>query len=271
MRRPPIAEPGAPSRSRWLAVLPCLLLGPLLASADAQGDEPKPEPKPPVVSTETPEPEPEADGTPERPRRVGPTVRSIHEVEVDRRFRRPGSDDPYGESIDWRTVPLWQQATFYGIRAKGSFFVFVVDCSGSMEVDSRLVRAKQELRRSINAMRFPQRFLIIFFNHRSIPMAGGIPKSADAKGKQTAMAWLGTVDAGGGTDPRAAMKLALALRPDAVFLLSDGEFPSGSEDEILDGNRHRVPIHCINLGSAEGAPQLQAISEGSGGQYTFKR
>ena len=41
--------------------------------------------------------------------------------------------------------------------------------------------------------------------------------------------------------------MALALRPDAVFLLSDGEFPEGTVEADRRLNARKVPIHCVDL------------------------
>ena len=121
---------------------------------------------------------------------------------------------------------------FFGIRARGQFFVYVVDCSGSMIDDDRMPRATIELRRSVFGLREPQRFEVIFYNHESIPMPGGpIPRPADQQSKEQLRSFLRLVDPDGGTDPRLAVKQALSLRPDAVFLLSDGAFPDGAVDE----------------------------------------
>ncbi|MEW4568124.1 VWA domain-containing protein [Tautonia sp. JC769] len=271
MRRSSPAEPTpTPTQTprREFLVLAVLSASALVPPSLADGSKPSDDPPSPSTSRpDADDPKPEAADDPKpdpAPRRVGPTVRSANAL-ADQRRGSPG--DPYDGSIDWRSIPAWQQTSFFGIRAKGSFFVFVVDCSGSMDDDSRIDRARQELRRCINGLRYPQRFLVIFFNERSIPMAGGIPQSADTKGKRAATAWLNTIAPEGGTDPRASMKLALGLRPDAVFLLTDGEFPGGTDTTILTRNTDRTPIHCIDLGGGRGSAQLRAIADDSGGRY----
>ena len=62
----------------------------------------------------------------------------------------PGSspDDRYSEDSDWYELPAWRKTTFFGIRARGQFFVYVVDCSGSMLDDDRLTRATIEVRQA---------------------------------------------------------------------------------------------------------------------------
>jgi hypothetical protein len=261
---------------------PSILLASLLValglaapSSATAGDDDPPKPTPPPASDPAPgkdgedggSSDPEAEAEADRPRRVGPVVRSA--TEAADQLRAPG-ESPY-DPIDWASLPPWQRTSFYGVRAKGSFFVFVVDCSGSMADDLRLYRAKQELRRCIAALRFPQRYLVIFYNDRPIPMAGGVPKSADHRGKLNTFSWINSVDALGGTDPRGAMHLALGLKPDAVFLLSDGEFPPGTEAGIAEANGGQVPVHCIDLAGGLGADQLRTIAGESGGQYALRR
>jgi hypothetical protein len=101
-------------------------------------------------------------------------------------------------------------------------------------------------------------------------MPDGLPRRADREGKETLARWLRTVDAGGETNPLPAMKHALGLRPDAVYLLSDGEFEPGTAAKVaaLNGDRP-VPIHGIDL-SLRGAGSLREISEASRGSYAHR-
>lgn len=176
-----------------------------------------------------------------------------------------------GESFDSRdpsSSSPYEQVSFFDLKARGKFFVFVIDCSGSMG-DGRLARAKAELRRTIASLRFPQQFLVIFYNDEARVMPGGVPKSFDASAMARLNAWMSTVEAFGGTEPRAAMRMALGLHPDAVFLLSDGEFSRGTVELVLGHNslKSPIPIHCVNLGGAEGSWSLRRIAERSGGRY----
>src|SRR5512135_258978 len=170
---------------------------------------------------------------------------------------------------DWSLVPPWRQTSFFGVRAEGQFFVYVVDCSGSM-LDDRLIRAKQELRRSILGLQLPQRFKVIFYNDQALPMPGDLPRSADLTAKNQLLQWLRLIKPDGETDPRPAMAQALALRPDAIFLLSDGEFPEGTVEAIAKKNTRKVPIHCIDLAGGAAGDQLQRIVRESGGQYASR-
>jgi hypothetical protein len=178
--------------------------------------------------------------------------------------------DP-GGAIDWNDIPPWRQTAFFGVRARGLFFVYVVDCSGSMIDDDRLPRATIELRRSVFALQAPQRFEVIFYNRESIPMPGGpIPRSADLQAKNQLLSWLRLIEPDGGTDPRPAMRQALSLRPDAVFLLSDGAFPEGTVDEITKLNTQKVPIHTVDLTGGLAGDHLKRIAQANGGRYASR-
>jgi len=205
-----------------------------------------------------------------RPRPVddGPVVMSAEAAAAAR--GKPIEQDRYGGQPDWREVPPWRQASFFGLRAEGQVFIFVVDCSGSMDDESRLDRAKAELIRAIRAMQSPQRFKVIFFNEGPVPMPGDLPKSADYPSKSQLARWLDYVQPGGGTDPRSSLALALAMKPDGIFLLSDGAFPEGAADEVARRNPKKVPIHCIDLAGGAAGDDLKKIARDSGGQYATR-
>ncbi|HEU5117212.1 MAG TPA: VWA domain-containing protein [Isosphaeraceae bacterium] len=185
-------------------------------------------------------------------------------------FLRPPGSDPYAPLPDWSALPPWRQTSFFDVKAEGTFFIFVVDCSGSMDDGARLIRAKHELRRTISRLQFPQRFLIIFYNDKAWPMPGDLVNSADTESKNLAYRWLARVDAEGETDPRTAMNLALSLRPNAVFLLSDGDYPTGCVESIALKNKTRIPIHCIDLAPGAVGDDLKLIAKQSGGQYAAR-
>ena len=184
-------------------------------------------------------------------------------------LQAPGTSR-YEFDDDWREIPPWRQASFFGLKARGQFFVFVVDCSGSMIDEERLARAKEELRRSIARLQEPQRFQVIFYNDWPIAMPGDLPKSAGLTSKNQFLAWLRLIVPDGATDPRGAMALAVSQRPDAIFLLSDGEFPQGTVESITKMNRTLTAIHCIDLNGGEAGDQLRRIASENGGQYASR-
>lgn len=245
------------SGRRFAIVLPALLT----LAAPVRGDEnasasPAAKPAPAVRKTKS--------------RDAEPRVIAKDRERSSPFLRPPGADryDPNG--VDWGSIPPWRQTSFFGIRAQGRVFIYVVDCSGSMIDESRLTRAKIELRRSINALQVPQRFHVIFYNDEPIMMPGALPKSADLTSKDQLLHWLRLIEPDGKTDPRSALGLALSLRPDAIFLLSDGEYPDGTAAAIAKKNSRKIPIHCVDLGSGDTAEQLKQIARDSGGQYRWR-
>ena len=161
--------------------------------------------------------------------------------------------------------------SFFGLCARGQFFVFVVDQSGSMIDDDRLIRAKIELLRSVFALQPPQRFEVIFYNEEATPMPGGPqPRPADLKTKNQLTSWLHLIGPDGGTDPRLAIAQAIALQPDAVFLLSDGEFPEGTVERVAKLNPRKLPIHCVDMTGGQAGNHLLRIARDSGGQYASR-
>jgi Mg-chelatase subunit ChlD len=208
----------------------------------------------------------------------GPRVLTRSEMQKPRSpfLAPPGSEgeepDRYGNGTpDWNEIPPWRQTTFFGIRAAGRFFVYVIDCSESMIDEDRFARATMEVRRSVLSLQAPQQFEVIFYNEESIPMPGGPkPRPADPQNKSQLVSWLRLVDPDGGTDPRAALRQAISLRPEAVFLLSDGVFPDGTAESIAKFNARRIPIHCVDLSGGEGGDHLRRIARESGGKYAAR-
>lgn len=268
-------RPGDRGRPGWAASL--LVVALILAL----GAGPGPDDRPTSRTTETRGPAPKADAP--KPAggsaSTGPAPAAPQVVSQARRkergrggseFLRLPGDDRYGGSGDPDDGLPWRQASFFGIHARGSFFVYVVDCSGSMVLDDRLARAKDELRRSIRQLVEPQRFQVVFYNDRAIPMPGGLPRSASLLSKGQLLEWLRLIGPDGETDPRPALGLALAMRPDAIFLLSDGEFPEGTVEDVARLNTRKLPIHCVDLSGETGA-QLERIARDSGGQFVTRR
>jgi hypothetical protein len=111
---------------------------------------------------------------------------------------------------------------------------------------------------------------VIFYNEEPLPLASGEPLPASADGKARLATWLRQIDADGATDPRGALALAVGMKPDAIFLLSDGEFPAGTAEAVARANRNRVPIHAIDMTGGAAGAQLRRIAADSAGQYATR-
>lgn len=157
-------------------------------------------------------------------------------------------------------------AGFFGLSAGGSGFVYVIDCSGSMS-DDKLTAALSELNRSIRALDKDQKFFIIFYNDTSIPMNAETLTEASSANKSKFLAWAYSVNAGGGTDPLQAMLHAFTLKPDAIWLLTDGIFAGDRLEAITKANKARIPIHTLAFGNEADTIQLQSIATNNKGKF----
>jgi hypothetical protein len=167
--------------------------------------------------------------------------------------------------------PLGNSANFYGVEADGDDFVFVVDMSGSMS-GSRFRRAKNEVRRSIEALSPTQRYFVIFFSDNAWPMPGRELIEATPENLSDTRHWLQQAACQGGTNPLPALLDAIDLDPDAIFLLSDGRFDPNTAFQVKDAETvPAIPIHTIGFANAAGEPMLRAISDATGGTYRFVR
>jgi hypothetical protein len=160
-------------------------------------------------------------------------------------------------------------ASFFGLEARGTKFVYVVDYSGSM-TGPKLYAAKAELIRSLRGLSSKVEFFIIFYDNHFVPMPGGKLIHATEANKQKAIAWVEQIYGGGGTDPTWAMELALSLKPDAVWLLSDGKFALRACEVIREANAaSNVQIHTIAFHDNIGERQLRLIAQENGGRFRF--
>lgn len=166
-------------------------------------------------------------------------------------------------------------ASFFGVEAAGSRFVFVVDVSGSMD-GPRLERLRLELRRSIEGLTESSQFMVIQFSDTA-EIIGGERHWRDASntGKRSARNQIELLRTAGGTNPLPAFEILTTLRPrpDAVYFMTDGEFGGVADDVIARigdlTKSPKVPIHCICFGSNDGEAAMKRIARASHGTYTF--
>lgn len=179
---------------------------------------------------------------------------------------------------------------FFGIPAKGQRFVYILDMSTSMRERnaygfSRFHVAARELIRTVEALDEEQEFLVVAFCYQSYFFTPNPaqPKMtrATAPNKQRLQSWVSHLQLASGTDPRQGVVAALRLKPDAIFLLSDGEFngrkknrqqiPGNvtTEQLIVFNRRADTPIHTIALDGDESRVRLAAIAKATGGKHRF--
>jgi hypothetical protein len=63
--------------------------------------------------------------------------------------------------------------------------------------------------------------------------------------------------------------MAIRMKPDAIYLLTDGEFDTGVIEKVIAAQPQskKIPIHTIAFESQAGEATLQTISRVTGGTY----
>lgn len=165
---------------------------------------------------------------------------------------------------------------FFGIGGYGESFVYVVDCSGSMNQNGKFDRARYELLQSIEKLNKDQSYFVIFFNHKAHPMDGGRLVLATPGRVTETVHWVNDVEASGGTNPLPSLLYALSLHPDAIYFLSDGEFDPNTIQELRLRNRPNnrlhtkaTPIHTIAFYDRFAAGLMRTIARNAGGEFRF--
>ncbi len=164
---------------------------------------------------------------------------------------------------------------FFGIEIGSEKIVFVVDASRSMnypypgEAKNRLGRVKIELLNAVGRMTTDQRFFVIFFNTEPIPMPAPGLIAPNPSISRPLMEWVFKTKANGQTDPEAALLMALRLRPDRIYFLTDGDFSHRCVRAVREANHELIPIDTIGFGGREGEENLQEIASDSHGHYQF--
>ena len=165
---------------------------------------------------------------------------------------------------------------FFGARDHAHSFAYVIDCSGSMASHSSLEVAKRELLASVQQLPPDAEFSVVFYNMTPKMLADPIGNkglmSATATNKSLIKKQLAAILPDGGTDHMAALRSALALRPEVIFFLTDADLmTNGDVNEVLqEAGTTRIQAvefgRGINLG--ERTP-LRRLAVTTGGAYLY--
>jgi hypothetical protein len=177
-------------------------------------------------------------------------------------------------------------AQFFGVKAAGRRFVFIVDSSNSMR-GGKFDAAKEELLYSIRRLNKDQAFYVIFFDQNAermlLPPSKEpplLPVPATTPNINRVEQWMKGVQNELHTWPYDSVKFALDMVPDAIYLLTDGKFTDKGRteqflkanniiDDPVDGKKPKVVIHTICFWQNDGEETLQAIAKAYGGTYRF--
>jgi hypothetical protein len=177
-------------------------------------------------------------------------------------------------------------AQFFGVKASGNKFVFIVDSSNSMK-NGKFDAAKEELTYAIRRLSKDQFFYVIFFDQDAArmtfapntePEPFSVPATNENIGKFEK--WMATVQNELRTDPYDAVKFAMDMRPDAIYILSDGKFTDRGKtekylkveniiDDPITGRMPIVVVHTVAFWQNDGEETMKAIADNYKGTYRF--
>ena len=176
-------------------------------------------------------------------------------------------------------------AEFFGVKATGNTFVYIVDSSPSMRRDGAFEAARKEIVRSLSSMKPKQRYFISFFGKEIDPMVfeSGVieryPVYAKPENLTKTIDWLSRVQVQKeGLPPNNALAEAIGMQPDGIFLLFDGDTKVdvakylrrvNRSDDILSPGMPKVPIHVVHFFQDEFQKQMRQVAGENGGTYRF--
>ncbi len=200
--------------------------------------------------------------------------------------KKPPAQPPPGKQLEGLgftpTPPEGDRGgtSLFGIVGEGYKFVYVIDRSGSMGGEGRksLQLAKAELIRSFQRLDRVHQFQIVFYNERPVVFnPTGTPGRlafATDENKQRAVRFLDKIAADGGTDHESALRVAIRLRPDVIFFLTDADDPKLSPGQLAKIRRLAAGI-IINTVEFGPGPKpaarsfLAALAGQNGGKYAY--
>lgn len=173
------------------------------------------------------------------------------------------------------------ETSVFGVKGRGSRFVYVFDRSASMSgYDGRpLAAAKRELLSSLQSLDKIHQFQIIFYNDR--PHVMNLQPAAppqllygDDQGKKLAATFVGGVVADGGTRHMEALLLAIQMRPDVIFFLTDADEPKLTSTDLrkIRERSRGTSINAIEFGSGPASGRytfLQQLAAENNGQHVY--
>jgi len=154
--------------------------------------------------------------------------------------------------------------------------VYVVDRSGSMT--SSIDYVKLELKRSIGKLGEEKEFHIIFYSSGPpVEMPTRRLVNATDRDKRLAFEFVDGIIAQGETDPSKALERAFEVKPELIYLLTDGEFDKAMVDLLKRLNRdQKITVHTIGFWSwrsrqdsdpPSGEEVMKIMADQNGGNY----
>lgn len=170
-------------------------------------------------------------------------------------------------------------ARFFDFEVKGRRVAFVCDRSGSMaDPDGKpMAAAKAGLLASLEALGESQQFHLFFYSDRvtvyTPPGGPGRPMFADDDTLRGVRRFVDGMAASGGTRHADSLSAALAVAPDEIFFLTDGDPRDDLEPHEVERlsarlGRTRLCVVQFSVGDdTTSSPRLAKVAAASGGGY----
>jgi hypothetical protein len=169
------------------------------------------------------------------------------------------------------------QLSLFGAAAEGRSFVFVIDRSQSMGGSGlgAIQAAAGELKAQLGRLTNEQTFQVVAYNQSALSFSesGLIP--ASEQNKQRLVQFVEDIAAYGQTEHTRGLLAALRLRPEVIFLLTDGGDPVMKLDDlrvVREASRGRTSIHCLHFGRGKpeaGENFMQRLAAENRGSYAY--
>ena len=174
------------------------------------------------------------------------------------------------------TGPTARLGLFGSAEAEGRSFVFLIDRSQSMGGGGlgAIEAAAKELASCIDRLEESHKFQIIAYNQKPLYLTGRELLPATANNKGQLIEFVKNLPAFGATEHEIGIFAALKLKPDVIFLLTDGGDPHLNAGQLQAIRRAagETAIHCLHFSSGPRGDErsfLETLAEKNGGSYVY--
>jgi hypothetical protein len=177
----------------------------------------------------------------------------------------------------------YARTSIFGAEGTGNKLVYVFDRSASTDgyQGRPLAAAKRELIASLDDLQDVHQFQIVFYNERPTVFNPAYPQPpkmlfGDSPTKRLAKNFVRGIVSAGSTRHLDALKLALGMRPDVIFFLTDAGEPQLSANQVEEVRQRNLrvgaQINTIEFGAGPnpgGRNFLVRLADENGGQYVY--
>jgi hypothetical protein len=165
-------------------------------------------------------------------------------------------------------------ATYFGVTAKGRSVVLVIDRSLSMGLSGAFRQAKRETAACLEHLPPDAKFQVVLYNRQAEPLrVNGSTNLLCAESAIVAEVEqrIENLRAEGATDHLRALKEAIHLKPDVIFVVTDADGLTLEAVNVATRiNLGKATIHCIEVATGSddrGSTVFRHLAEANAGVY----